>query len=126
MAKFVDKRIDELKDVITQREIAEALDYPKPNIISMFKSGETKVPLNKLPPLASVLRTDLVLLLRLWLDQEWPGQLPLIDAIFNKMATANEQALVEAYRRAVGYDDYSVPCETLERVQKMIVDSRKV
>ena len=38
----------------TQREIALALGYDKPNIITMFKQGLTKIPLNKVAPLARV------------------------------------------------------------------------
>jgi len=42
VAKYLDKQIDALKGVKTQREIALEAGYDKPNIISMFKRGEAK------------------------------------------------------------------------------------
>ena len=49
IAKYIDKKIDELKGVKTQREIAAEIGYEMPNIISMFKRGESRVPLDKIP-----------------------------------------------------------------------------
>jgi len=39
----------------TQRQIALEIGYTKPNIISMFKQGATKLPLDKIGPLAKAL-----------------------------------------------------------------------
>lgn len=39
----------------TQREIALEIGYTKPNIITMFKQGATKLPLDKIGPLAKAL-----------------------------------------------------------------------
>ena len=58
IAKYIDKKIDELKGVKTQREIAAEIDYDKPNMISMFKRGEARVPLDKIPLLAKALGVD--------------------------------------------------------------------
>ena len=61
IAKYIDKKIDELKGEKTQREIAAEIGNDKPNLISMFKRGESKVPLEKIPllskALASIRRT---------------------------------------------------------------------
>jgi len=35
---------------VPQTEIAEKLGYDKPNIITMFKQGKTKIPMNKIAP----------------------------------------------------------------------------
>jgi hypothetical protein len=59
VAKYIDKKIDELKGVKTQREIAAEIDYDKPNMISMFKRGEARVPLDKIPLLAKALGEQL-------------------------------------------------------------------
>ena len=56
IAKYIDKKIDELKGVKTQREIAAEVGYEMPNIISMFKRGESKVPLQKIPLLSQSAR----------------------------------------------------------------------
>ena len=73
IARFLDRRIDELKGAKTQREIAAEAGYEKPNIISMFKYGEAKVPLDKIPALAKALEIDPAHLFRLALEQYWPA-----------------------------------------------------
>ncbi len=42
----------------TQREIAEACGFDNPNIITMFKNGHTKLPINRIAPLAKALDVD--------------------------------------------------------------------
>lgn len=46
MARYLTKQIDALSGIKNQREIAAEIGYDKPNMISMFKRGETKVPLD--------------------------------------------------------------------------------
>ena len=40
---------------LTQREIADGVGFRQANIISMLKSGETRVPLDRIPALAQTL-----------------------------------------------------------------------
>ncbi|MFZ0206354.1 MAG: hypothetical protein WAL59_09595 [Roseiarcus sp.] len=47
ITKYIDKKIDELKGVKNQRESDAEVDYDKPNMISMFKRGESRVLLKK-------------------------------------------------------------------------------
>src|ERR1700739_5161333 len=58
IAKYIDKKIDELKGVKTQREIAQEAGYETPNIISMLKRGESRVPLERIPLLSKALGAD--------------------------------------------------------------------
>ena len=51
MSTYIAKKIYELGGRKTQREIATEIGYDKPNMISMFKTGEAKVPLCKIPAL---------------------------------------------------------------------------
>ena len=53
-----------------------------PNIISMFKSGETRVPLAKVPALARALGLDAAILLREWFAAYEPEALPVIEMHF--------------------------------------------
>src|SRR5271168_2244911 len=71
IAKYIDKKIHELKGVKTQREIAQEVGYETPNIISMFKRGESKLPLNKIPLLSKALGVDPAHMFRLALEQYW-------------------------------------------------------
>lgn len=42
----------------TQREIARDAGLPHPNVLSMMKTGETKIPINRIPALAAALGVD--------------------------------------------------------------------
>ena len=82
IAKYIDKKIDELKGVKTQREIAAEIDYDKPNMISMFKRGEARVPLDKIPLLAKALGVDPAQMFRVALEQYWPDRGDIIAKLF--------------------------------------------
>ena len=58
VATYLSRRIDELRGVKTQREIAAEAGFAKPNIISMMKVGETKLALDRIPALAKALDAD--------------------------------------------------------------------
>lgn len=55
-AAFLSASIDGSK--LTQREIAKQTGFKNPNILSMLKTGGTKVPLDRIPALARVLNLD--------------------------------------------------------------------
>lgn len=42
----------------TQRTIAEESGFDKPNIISMFKQGDAKIPISRIPALSRALGVD--------------------------------------------------------------------
>lgn len=116
MAQFLDRQIDSLSGVVTQSEIANALGYPSANIISMFKKGQTKVPLEKIPDLAKVLRVDPAFLMRLGLDQYWPERWEALRLMFDGIATNNERELLDAAREVLGDQDYKIPQEALDEI----------
>lgn len=82
----------------TQREIALALGYARPNLITMFKQGLTKVPIEKVPALAKILGLDLVHLLTFALREYQPEILKTIQSNVGCVVTHNEYAVVEAIR----------------------------
>jgi transcriptional regulator with XRE-family HTH domain len=100
MARYLDRQIDALKGEVSQRDIAAKLGYPKSNIISMFKKGEAKVPLDKIPALADALHVDIGHLMRLGLEQYWPDKLDVITKVFSRAVTENEYEIVETIRKA--------------------------
>src|ERR1700712_566788 len=94
MARYLVRRIDELRGYKTQREVSAQAGYPKTNIFSMFKSGETRVPLGKIPAMAKALECDPAHLFRLAMTDCWPELAPVISEIFGRqMASANEVAI---------------------------------
>ena len=64
---------------LTQTEIARSLGYPHPNIITQFKRGTTRVPPNKVVPLAAVLRLEACAMLRLWFSSYEPELVDDLD-----------------------------------------------
>ena len=67
---------------LTQREIAARAGFKHSNIISMLKSGETRIPLDRIPALAAVLGLDQQMLLLAALEEYNPSVYEvLIDAL---------------------------------------------
>jgi transcriptional regulator with XRE-family HTH domain len=101
VAKYLDHQIEALKGLKTQRQIAAEIGYEKPNMISMFKRGEVKVPLDKVPALAKALHVDPAHLFRLALEQYWPDLGDTITEIFGRTVTKNEfELLIKPWREA--------------------------
>ena len=55
LARYIDRRILELKAMKTQAQIAAEAGYPNPNMITMIKQGTSKVALDRVPALAKAL-----------------------------------------------------------------------
>lgn len=86
---------------IPQKEIAEALNYDKANIITMFKQGKTKIPLNKIAPLARVLGIDPIHFLRLAMMEYAPETWEALESLFERRMTSdNELRILEVIRSA--------------------------
>lgn len=104
IADFIADRLAESDK--TQREIAAECGFETPNIITMFKKGSTKVPLNRIGVLAKALDADPAHMLRLAMREYMPDTWEHIeDALHSTLLTANELKLVRAYREATGNAD---------------------
>lgn len=87
----------------TQREISQECGFDNPNIITMFKQGLTKLPINRIAPLAKALEVDPVHLLRLVMLEYIPESWEAIENIMKStVLTANELELVRAFRDVTG------------------------
>ena len=121
IAKYIDKKIDELKGVKTQREIAAEIGYDKPNLISMFKRGEARVPLDKIPLLAKALGVDPAQMFRLALEQYWPDLREVIAKLFGRLASENEEEiLLKPWRTATRNADPETSVKIQAAIAKMI------
>lgn len=91
---------------VAQKDIAEALGYDNPNVITMFKQGKTKLPINKVGPLAKVLGVDAVHLLRLVMTEYCPDTWQAIQHLIGKsLITTNEMEIIEVVRNTCGAVD---------------------
>ncbi len=100
LAQYISKQIDVQASLgKNQRQIAVEIGYEKPNMISMFKRGETKVPLDKIPALAKALNVDAAFMFKLAVQQYWPDMGKAIAEIFGTVLTKNETKMIELIRR---------------------------
>lgn len=84
----------------TQRVIAEECGFESPNIITMFKKGDTRVPLNRIEPLAYALNVNPAHLLRLVMLEYMPRTWDSIESMLKgSVMTESELRLVSAYRQ---------------------------
>ena len=98
MAAWLNDNLDTLTNM-TNEELADKLGYVRPNIISMWRTGRTRVPLDRLPKLADILGVSLAHLLVLWMDQYTEGSdYTRLMKILSKAVSDDEALLVEAVR----------------------------
>jgi hypothetical protein len=83
----------------SQKQIAAQLGYEKPNIITMFKQGSTRLPIGKVAPLARITGGDPVELIRLWLEEYEPDLLLAIETYQRLLLTRDERDWVAGLRR---------------------------
>lgn len=89
-----------------QKDIAAAIGYEKPNIITMFKQGLTKLPIEKVGPMAKALGVDPVYLLRITLNDYMPKTYEAVVQIFGQEPiTQSEQDILAAIRELSGDGD---------------------
>lgn len=97
VAKFLSEQID--LSPKSQREIAEAMGFSNPNIITMFKQGHTKVPLNRVGALAAVLEINSAYLMRMVLEEYMPETWQAVEKALGEMVlNEDEERLVRVFR----------------------------
>jgi hypothetical protein len=83
----------------TQRQIAYEIGYDRPNIITMFKQGTTRLPVDKVALLAVSLNADPIELLRLWLEEYEPQMLAAIEQHQRLLLSAREREWIKESRQ---------------------------
>ena len=83
----------------TQKQIARESGFSTPNILSMIKGGETKLPIARVPALAKSLESSPQKLLRLCLEEYEPELLKVIDRVLpGGFLTDEEEFLIQVLR----------------------------
>lgn len=93
---------------IKQSEMSEAMGFEKPNIITMFKQGKTRVPLHKVPEFAKVLELDPKAMLKKAMLEYVPELFRVIDQNFGSIITHNEQHILNEIRALSNNSDPSI------------------
>lgn len=106
LAKYIDKRVMELRPKKLQNEIAVEAGFVSVNMLSMVKAGSTKLPLDRVPNLARALECDPAYLLRLALEQVAGGTAAnAIIEIMGTPVTSNELGWLNEIREASCHSD---------------------
>jgi len=85
----------------SQRTIAAEIGYDNPNVITMFKQGSTKLPLNKVGLLAKSLDLDPLYLLRIVMSEYAAETWAVLEDIVGRAATvSNEEVEIIGVVRA--------------------------
>lgn len=102
LSEFLDSRWSSLG--LTNAEAADRLGMGAPNMISMWRTGQTPVPLARIPGLAALMGVDPTELYRLWLaqqrdrDKEVPAD--FVELIQRRTVSSNEALIIDALRLA--------------------------
>jgi hypothetical protein len=109
LARFLQKRVLELRPKKTQVQISLDAGYAQPNMVALLKRGDTKLAIDRVPGLARALETDPAHLMPLALEQAHGSTTAqaLIE-IFGTAVTRNELAWLNEIREASGHVDPSL------------------
>ena len=109
LARFVERRVLELKPRKTQSLISSEAGFAQHNMLTNIKVGNSKLPLDRVPALAKALECDPALLFMMAVEQLGGDTTELaIRKIFGTLVTENETAWLEEIRKASDYSDPSL------------------
>lgn len=82
-----------------QVEIAEEAGFEHPNVLTMLKQAKTKVPLNRVGPLANALDVNPAHLMRRVLEEYMPETWSAVEQCLGQLILSEEEeALIRTYR----------------------------
>lgn len=100
VAHFIASRIEASGQL--QKDIAEKVGFEKPNMITMVKQGKTRLPIDKIGPMAQALEIDPVALFAMCMAEYHPNTWKAIAPFLESAMTADELRMLGAIRTAVG------------------------
>ena len=71
----------------SQKEIAKEVGFPKANVLTMLKQGNTRVPIHRVPALAEALGVDPAKFMRMVLAEYHPEILKAIESSLGEIKT---------------------------------------
>ncbi|MFD1194734.1 helix-turn-helix domain-containing protein [Seohaeicola saemankumensis] len=93
---------------LTQREIADRVGFKHANIISMLKTGETRVPLDRIPALSQTLGMDERLFLMIAIEEYHPGVHEVLVDVLGLPLSDAELGILTMFRMASMRDEIEV------------------
>lgn len=74
----------QLQAGISDKELAQALDYNHVTVVTLIKSGAMRLPFMKVIVLAEALRADARVVMRLTMDEAIPGLYELVEGLMGQ------------------------------------------
>lgn len=124
LAEFLNENWDKMVGR-TNDDVATELGYRAANLISMWRTGKTRVPLEKLPDVARLMKIDLAALLPLWFEQAWGDRDDcnrVMEAFSARVTTDHEAPLLHAVRTATKMRDPYWSPDQIEAVAQVLSD----
>lgn len=108
----------------SQREVSAEIGYTNPNIITMFKTGATKIPVTKAAALAKALNIDPAHMLRLVMNEYMPDTWTAIEDILgtDSLLTEQEKSVAMFVREIAGDAPFDL---TVAENRKVLGDAIK-
>ena len=100
VSTLISNGIEKMAPYMNQRELAAAMGFGTPNMLSMLRTGHAKVPFIKIPIIAAVLNIDPAILLRFHLREQWPEFEDVVFEVFGGILTAEERDWIEFFAEA--------------------------
>jgi hypothetical protein len=121
-ARFIAAEVHRLRFLKSQRAIAMEAEFRSPNIISAFKRGETKVPLERIPKLAAALEADPIHLFRLAIADYLPDLADAFERAFGYAITDNERSILLAPWQVAARQRDPAPTPAIHAAVKRMLD----
>jgi transcriptional regulator with XRE-family HTH domain len=119
LAEVIERLLDQLRATSgkTQREVATEIGYENPNIITMFKQGRTRVPLNVVGPLAEALEVSPAYLMKVALSEYAPDTYAAIQDALGRPVADWEGKILDVVAEETGGQPVNLTPEALERLR---------
>ena len=94
---------------LTDQQLCDALGFERPVVLTLIKAGSMKMPLNKIPALARVLKLDAAELMRVALSESAPDLLQVIEEVFNPLNLSAAEVNLITHLRKLSGDQSGAP-----------------
>ena len=108
----------------SQRDIAREAGFERPNVISMMRSGEMKVPLDRVPSLAEACLVDPAYFLRLALAEYHPEVYGILLDTLGDPLTRNERNWLACYQLVAMEGEIEMTAEVTSGALDLLLEAR--
>ena len=111
VARYIDLQLQAIQPEKTLALVADEAGLPQRNLLSMIRTGVTKLPFERIPGLAKALSVNPNHLFRIALEEYQPHIKALLDESTQRVVSQHEGQLLDAWRGANG--DMDPPIEPI-------------